>query len=161
MKYIFDSNVFIQAKNTYYDFDFCPAFWEYMIDFAQNINGGALSVLQVKEELKLGNDDLAEWAKALPSSFFIDSPQASLRMVVNYINTLPADRGVKDKFVNCGDPYIIAAALHLNITVVTQEVSAPVSRNKIKIPDVCKHFNIKCINTFDFLKYEKAKFIKG
>lgn len=27
MTYLLDSNVFIQAKNLHYGFDFCPAFW--------------------------------------------------------------------------------------------------------------------------------------
>ena len=26
--YLLDANVFIQAKNLHYGFDFCPAFWE-------------------------------------------------------------------------------------------------------------------------------------
>ncbi|ANT65111.1 hypothetical protein Ptc2401_01341 [Prosthecochloris sp. CIB 2401] len=27
MTYLLDANVFIQAKNLHYGFDFCPAFW--------------------------------------------------------------------------------------------------------------------------------------
>jgi len=27
MDYLVDTNVFIQAKNLHYGFDFCPAFW--------------------------------------------------------------------------------------------------------------------------------------
>jgi Domain of unknown function (DUF4411) len=27
MAYLIDSDVFIQAKNMHYGFDFCPAFW--------------------------------------------------------------------------------------------------------------------------------------
>ena len=26
-RYLLDANVFIQAKNLHYGFDFCPAFW--------------------------------------------------------------------------------------------------------------------------------------
>ena len=28
--YLVDANVFIQAKNLHYGFDFCPAFWDCM-----------------------------------------------------------------------------------------------------------------------------------
>lgn len=28
MAYLLDANVFIQAKNRHYGFDFCPAFWD-------------------------------------------------------------------------------------------------------------------------------------
>jgi hypothetical protein len=30
--YLLDANVFIQAKNLHYGFDFCPAFWQWLID---------------------------------------------------------------------------------------------------------------------------------
>jgi hypothetical protein len=30
MAYLLDANVFIQAKNSYYGFDICPAFWEWI-----------------------------------------------------------------------------------------------------------------------------------
>ena len=28
-RYLLDANVFIQAKNLHYGFDFCPAFWDF------------------------------------------------------------------------------------------------------------------------------------
>ncbi len=34
MAYLLDADVFIRAKNLHYGFDFCPAFWEWLI--AQN-----------------------------------------------------------------------------------------------------------------------------
>jgi Domain of unknown function (DUF4411) len=30
MTYLLDANVFIQAKNLQYGFDFCPAFWDWL-----------------------------------------------------------------------------------------------------------------------------------
>ena len=30
--YLVDANVFIQAKNLHYGFDFCPAFWDWLIE---------------------------------------------------------------------------------------------------------------------------------
>ncbi|HVW88415.1 MAG TPA: DUF4411 family protein [Gaiellaceae bacterium] len=30
MAYLLDANVFIQAKNLHYSFDFCPAFWDWL-----------------------------------------------------------------------------------------------------------------------------------
>ena len=32
MAYLLDANVFIQAKNLHYGLDFCPAFWDWLID---------------------------------------------------------------------------------------------------------------------------------
>ena len=31
MAYLLDANVFIQAKNLHYGMDFCPAFWDWLI----------------------------------------------------------------------------------------------------------------------------------
>jgi hypothetical protein len=30
-RYLLDANVFIQAKNLHYGFDFCPAFWAWLL----------------------------------------------------------------------------------------------------------------------------------
>ncbi len=32
--YLLDTNVFIQAKNLHYGFDFCPAFWQWLFAHA-------------------------------------------------------------------------------------------------------------------------------
>lgn len=32
MAYLLDANVFIQAKNLHYGFDFCPAFWDWLVE---------------------------------------------------------------------------------------------------------------------------------
>ncbi len=37
--YLFDANVFIEAKNRYYAFDICPGFWEWM-DFRKEAEFG-------------------------------------------------------------------------------------------------------------------------
>lgn len=31
-EYLIDSNVFIQAKNLHYGIDFCPAFWDWLLE---------------------------------------------------------------------------------------------------------------------------------
>jgi hypothetical protein len=36
MAYLLDTNVFIEAKNRHYGFDFCPAFWDW-IDHARQV----------------------------------------------------------------------------------------------------------------------------
>jgi hypothetical protein len=32
LSYLLDANVFIQAKNLHYGLDFCPAFWEWLVE---------------------------------------------------------------------------------------------------------------------------------
>ncbi len=69
MPYLLDSNIFIQAKNLHYGFDFCPAFWEWLD--TEHASGTVSSVEKVRDELIGGDDDLAEWAKARGDDFFL------------------------------------------------------------------------------------------
>ena len=61
MAYLLDADVFIRAKNLHYGFDFCPAFWDWLI--RQNQAGTLYSIERVGDELKAGDDQLAEWAR--------------------------------------------------------------------------------------------------
>ena len=67
--YLIDSDVFIQAKNLHYGFDFCPAFWDWLVE--QNGVGKVASIEKVADELQDGDDELAEWAAARGSDFFL------------------------------------------------------------------------------------------
>jgi hypothetical protein len=69
MAYLLDSNVFIQAKNLHYGFDFCPAFWDWIDQ--QNGNGTVYSVEKVGTELASGADKLADWASDRSTALFL------------------------------------------------------------------------------------------
>ena len=74
--YLLDSNVFIQAKNLHYGFDFCPAFWDWLIE--QNSTGKVASIDKVAHELQAGDDELSEWAAARGDGFFLPPDDAVL-----------------------------------------------------------------------------------
>ncbi|MBN2353724.1 MAG: DUF4411 family protein [Spirochaetales bacterium] len=44
MAYLLDANVFMQAKNLHYGFDFCPAFWDWLT--RKNAEGAPYSALK-------------------------------------------------------------------------------------------------------------------
>jgi hypothetical protein len=75
MPYLLDANVFIQAKNLHYGFDFCQAFWDWLIreNAAQNV----FSIERVADELAAGGDALLDWADNRGSDFFL-KPDADL-----------------------------------------------------------------------------------
>jgi len=88
MKYLVDSNCFIQAKNEFYGFDFCPGFWQW-VDEQHTLNV-IYSIKAVGDELKHGSDELATWAKQKDSSFFLPPDTltgSSLRPVVTWVNS--------------------------------------------------------------------------
>lgn len=58
MAYLLDADVFIKAKNLHYGFDFCPAFWDWLV--AENARGNLFSIEKVGDELHGIADDLSE-----------------------------------------------------------------------------------------------------
>ncbi len=69
--YALDANVFIEAHRRYYAFDLAPPFWQMLIDHASN--GQVLSIDRVGDELKRGNDELANWASSSFHEFFVST----------------------------------------------------------------------------------------
>ncbi len=165
MPYLIDANCFIQPKNQYYGFDFCPGFWDWLEQ--QNKAGVVFSIDKIATELKRGNDELAKWAKQKNATFFLPldthtvSSMAQISAWVNDSNTGFSSPQIEG-FLKCADPFLIAYALAHTYTVVTLEVSASNKtgkKSKIKIPDVCKHFNVGCITIFDLLRQEGARLV--
>ena len=74
--FIIDSNELIEAKNTYYGFDFAPGFWEWLDSSA---NRGVLgSIEAVRDELMVRKDQLSAWAQQRPNFFApLDQPTAN------------------------------------------------------------------------------------
>ena len=50
--FVLDSDVFIAAKNAYYDFDICPGFWSGIIRAFQR--GSVRSIDRIRNELLAG-----------------------------------------------------------------------------------------------------------
>lgn len=69
MAYLLDANVFIQAKNLHYGFDFCPAFWDWLV--AQNAAGQVFSIEKVGDEINAIADELSQWATQRGPGFFL------------------------------------------------------------------------------------------
>ena len=65
--YLLDANTFIEAKNLYYTFGMAPGFWEWLTQ--AHANRLVASIDAVFDELQKQKDELARWAKQLPSSF--------------------------------------------------------------------------------------------
>ena len=63
-------------------------------------------------------------------------------------------------FLQDADYYLISHALANGYTVITHEVPGN-SRKRIKIPDVCIGLDVKCMNPYEMLRLERAKFILG
>ena len=161
MAFLLDSNVFITAKHVYYGFDFCPAFWDWIQ--REHEAGTVLSIDRVGEELMSGNDELVEWASQMPPAFFpplAPTDTFALNAVVQWVSEQDYTEPAIVKFVAQADCYLVAQALAGRHTVVTLESRAR-SQQKIKIPNVCAGVDVECINTFQMLRRERARFVLG
>jgi hypothetical protein len=100
MPYLLDANVFIQAKNLHYSFDFCPAFWEWLD--VEHANGKVYSIEKVRDELIGGDDELAEWARQRGKDFFLpldDEVLPSLAVVSEWAKTQSYEAGAVNQLL--------------------------------------------------------------
>ncbi len=161
MAYLLDANVFIEAKNRYYGFDFCPAFWDWLD--AANAAHRVFSIEKVGDELAAVADDLSTWATARGARLFLPletTMLGSLRQVATWAQGQRYEPGAVTTFLQSADSYLVAQALSLGYSVVTHEVLSA-SPKRIKIPDACVGLGVRCVSPFEMLRYERVRFVLG
>ena len=161
MAYLLDANVFIAANNLHYGLDFCPVFWDWMVEGHESER--VFSVEKVGDEVQAVGDELSEWAEARGNGFFLP-PDASvfpaLAEVSAWANGQSYEPAAVNTFLQVADYYLVAQARAGRHTVVTHEVPSASTR-KIKIPDACIGLGIKCMTPYQMLRRERARFVLG
>ncbi|MCX7726229.1 MAG: DUF4411 family protein [Chitinispirillaceae bacterium] len=161
LKYILDANIFIEAANRYYSFDFGSRFWNFLVEKAKE--GLLCSIDKVLKELQRGKkeDPLRKWAETDFKHYFFSTESndilLSYSQIINLItesqnnqyNQYAIDDFLKE---DNADAWVIAYAKHKNLIVVTHEKINPHSKKRVLIPNVCKELKIGCIDTFDMLR---------
>lgn len=161
MLYLLDANTLIDAKRDYYPIDRVPEFWEWIVYHGSQ--GNIKIPIEMYEEFsdtkdKDGKkDELATWAEqpeVKDALLFAEEAEQDLVARITYGGYVanPTD----DELVKIGrDPFLLSYALKdtENRCIVTTEASKPSRQGANRhIPDVCKAFNIKCINSFQLIK---------
>ena len=167
--YIFDSNSFITPYN-FCPMDVFPSLWEKILELIdQKV---IVSIDKVKDEIFCNEDELKRWIETNinTSSFFENTNTYEILECYQEIVTWAEENSFGYKNIaindfldyNRADAWLIAFALYLknkNITpsIVTYE---KISNKKtvIKIPNVCKDFNIEVCNLIDLLRELNIKF---
>ena len=151
----------MQAKDRHYGFDFCPAFWDWLE--AHNQAGLVFSIERVGAEIQAGGGELATWAAQRGPGFFLP-PHGAIQPEFARLSAWAVshgyDQGAVNTFFQAADYYLIAHAMASGDTVVTHEVAANTVKT-IKIPNACAGLNVPCINPFQMLRTEGARFILG
>ncbi|MEW5704327.1 MAG: DUF4411 family protein [Pseudomonadota bacterium] len=160
-RYLLDANIFIQAKNLHYGFDFCPAFWDWLV--SRNQVGQVASIEKVGDELQAGGDELSDWATVRGRAFFLppdDPVLPALARVSAWATGQTYEPAAIATFLQVADYWLVAHALAHGFTVVTHEVPADSTR-KIKIPNACIGLSLTCVSPYEMLRRERARFVLG
>lgn len=161
MAYLLDANVFIQAKNLHYGLDFCPAFWDWLVE--NNAAEKVFSIEKVGDEIDAGDDDLAVWAKERDPDFFLKPDGQVVQqfpVVSNWVSGNGYEPVAVSTFLQVADYYLVAHALAHDLVLVTHEIPSN-SVKKIKIPNVYIGLGIKFMSPYEMLRHEQARFVLG
>lgn len=157
--YVVDTNFFIQAHRAHYPLDVVSSFWNKVKELAEN--NSIISIDKVKHEIYKNNDALKQWCENnLPDNFFKDTSN-STNAYSRVVSWATARRNhfspnALNEFLDSeeADAFIVAYVLSENNdrVVVTQEISEPRSKQKVKIPDVCIGLNVKYVNVMTMFR---------
>lgn len=151
-KYVFDSNVFINLQQRQ-PRDIYPSVWKKIEELMDD--GTIISSREVYEELSLGDDSLAEWAKNRKEQFLPSEEciQEKVRMILLEYRGLV--EGGKKR--NNADPFVIALSQEKECILVTEETKS----NSIvapKIPNICEAIGVKYTNFVGFVRNMSISF---
>jgi len=161
MAYLLDADVFIRAKNLHYGLDFCPAFWDWLVE--RNEAKQVFSIERVADELEAGTDELAVWAGQRGIGFFLKPDPTilpALSRVSEWATGQRYEPAAVSTFLQVADYYLVAQAVAQEHTLVTHEI-ASASTKRIKIPDACIGLGVKCMTPYEMLRRERARFVLG
>ncbi|MFM8444361.1 MAG: DUF4411 family protein [Methylococcus sp.] len=159
MTYLLDANVFIQAKNLHYGLDFCPAFWNWLIE--KNAEGLVFSIDKVADEIAAGADELTLWMQEQDEGLFRQTHPlvvAEFGKVSTWVIGQGYEPAAINTFLQVADYYLIAHALAEKHVVVTHEVPAN-SIKRVKIPNVCAGLGLRFMTPYEMLRREQARFV--
>ena len=152
MAMLLDANVFIEAKNRYYGFDFCPGFWRWIERAAEADVAWSLS--RVEDELVGRDDPLAAWVRERRDVLFkplgnqILPAIAELSAWTQGQSYRPA---AVQTFFESADFYLIAYAKTHGHNVVTLETPSD-GVKRVKIPEPCLAMGVRFLTPFQMLR---------
>ena len=151
MTYVFDSGPLIWMFRYYYPERF-PSLWEQFDELIESQR--IISVKEVSRELDGQDDLLANWVKN--NSSFFQVPTTTELIFIGDIFQIPHFQGLIRKQERLqgkpvADPFVISKAHSINGSVVTTE---KYKKNASQIPNVCKHFGVRCMNLEQFMEEE-------
>ncbi|MGE4046274.1 MAG: PIN domain-containing protein [Acetobacteraceae bacterium] len=156
MNYVFDTSPFSTLFKNYYRRTF-RSLWERFDELVED--GRIVSTREVLRELEDGPvESAAVWASQ-HSGLFAMPGAAEGAFVGRIYRVTHFQQNIEQRKVlrggRCADPFVIARAAVETRAVVTVEEFKP---NAVKIPNICRHFDIQCLSLEDFMEAEGWEF---
>ena len=155
MLYLLDANVLIDANRDYYSIGRVPEFWSWLLHHGEQET--VKIPLEVYEEIRDGNDDLATWARSEAfREHLLFAEEVDPEFVARVIDQCYAPDLTDGQVEELGrDPFLVAYGLvdRGDRCVVTTERSKPSRQRQGRhVPDVCNDLGILWRNTFEFTR---------
>ena len=153
--YLMDSNSFIEPFTGYYSLEYVPGFWNALI--REHQKGNIFTISAIRNELLRREDGLQQWFESdLPKPFIREEDEQTEKIyksIVSWAHNHPVFSPVnKQKFAGGADGLLVAYAKAHGMVVVTQEKEVGIESKQIKIPNVCKQFDVPYVNVVEMLQ---------
>lgn len=155
MKYLIDSNILITSFNSYYAFDIAPGFWQQLLS-----KGGKNIVFckPILSEINKREDELSQWVNDHINYF--DEVDDRTRIVGKNLTKImdsvvsndQYNDSAKEEFGQVADSRLCAIAKAHDMVIVTQESFRPNIKRRVKIPNICREFDIRYCNIFQLMR---------
>lgn len=154
-KYLTDANVFMTAHRQLYPFDLAPSFWEQLVEKASD---RIVIIEEIQKEIRKGQDLLVEWYERECARFTVlgipgSEVIGSYRTIINSVNANGQYTSLaKREFASSADSWLCAYGLAFGETIVTLEKYDAEIKKRVKIPNVCREFEIEYIDLLQFMR---------
>jgi len=150
--YCIDTSALIDLNESYPQ-DIFPTIWKNLEKIIYQ--GRLIAPKEVYKELEKIEDKLLNWAKKHKVIFKNLNLQQISLVKNNILKNFPK---LVDQFKQGpqADPFIIGLAITESCSIITSERSGPSYRPRI--PDVARHYGIKCLSLIDFFREQKWKY---
>jgi hypothetical protein len=154
-----DTSSLVEAHRRLYPLELYGEFWGFLA--GKISDGSILAPKKVFEEICAGDDDhLKRFVQSREKElrvFPVAKVQDGFRIIADYVKaTYPLRRWAE--FLSGGDAWVIAYAMKIGGTVVTEESDS--RKKKIRIPTVCRKFDVKFTDINGMLKHFGAAFAR-
>ncbi len=151
--YSLDLSALFAAFNERYPIANFPGFWSKMEEL---IKSDRLIMAEVAFEKALKDEGVKNWCNDNQLASYLrsvtdDALQRKVSEILLLFPKLLDDRRGKSG----DDPWVIALAMVTQNCIVVTEEQSTRTRDRPKIPDVCAHFNLECIQLVELVQREE------